>query len=66
MNGSIRLLNAEKRFGFIKSTVTGVEYFFHGSALKNCQFDELEVNDEVTFEDTEGTKGPRAEDVYKV
>ena len=63
MIGTIKKLTPEKGFGFIKGD-NGVEYFFHSSALRNARFNGLVVGQEVTFEDAEGTKGPRAEDVY--
>ena len=63
MTGTIKTLLTEKGCGFIKGE-DGVDYFFHRSALKNVSFDELERGREVTFEDAEGEKGPRAEDVY--
>jgi CspA family cold shock protein len=70
MTGTIERLLMDKGFGFIKSTEptgakgSGVEYFFHRSAVKNAKFEDLTKGQEVTFEDSEGTKGPRAEDVY--
>lgn len=63
MNGTIKKVSTEKGFGFIKGE-NGIEYFFHSSAVKNKNFTELREGDEVTFEDSEGAKGPRAEDVY--
>ena len=63
MTGTVQTLVSEKGYGFIR-TADGREWFFHRSALKNVQIDELEVGREVTFEDAEGAKGPRAEDVY--
>ena len=63
MNGTVVRLMREKSFGFIKGD-NKVEYFFHKSALKNCRFEELGEGQEVTFEDADGEKGPRAEDVY--
>ena len=63
MKGTIKKLLTEKGCGFIKGD-DRVEYFFHQSALKNAKFDELGEGQEVTFEDAEGSKGPRAEDVY--
>ena len=62
MTGKIKMVNAEKGFGFIAGE-DGVEYFFHRSALQNCQMEDLTKNRHVTFEPSEGTKGPRAEDV---
>jgi CspA family cold shock protein len=62
MTGVIKRLLSDKGCGFV--TAGRTDYFFHKSALKNIKFDELVEGQEVTFEATEGTKGPRAEDVY--
>ena len=63
MKGIVKTLNSEKGFGFIKGE-DGKEYFFHRSSLKNAPFDVLKKGQSVEFEDTENTKGPRAEDIY--
>lgn len=63
MNGTVIRKIQDKGFGFIKDD-KGKEYFFHFSALKNIKFDNLIEGQEVTFEDAEGQKGPRAEDIY--
>lgn len=63
MTGTIKNVNTEKGFGFIMGE-DGKEYFFHLSALKNVQITSLQKGQEVTFEDAEGAKGPRAEDIY--
>jgi len=63
MTGRIKNVNKEKGFGFILGE-DGKEYFMHRSALKNAQFEALERGQDVTFEETEGQKGPRAEDIY--
>jgi cold shock protein len=63
MQGIIKRLVKDKGFGFIADS-KGTEFFFHQSALKNIKFDELEVGQEVEFEDVDSTKGLRAEDVY--
>ncbi|MCR4301835.1 MAG: cold shock domain-containing protein [Sulfuricaulis sp.] len=41
MNGVIKKLVKDKRFGFIKGE-DGKEYFFHQSVLKNVRYEELE------------------------
>jgi cold shock CspA family protein len=63
MTGRIVRLVAEKGYGFIRAD-DNREYFFHRSGLKNCQFDDLTIGKEVTFEDAESDKGLRAEDIY--
>lgn len=63
MTGTIKKLVKEKKFGFIRGT-GGQEYFFHSSGLKNARFDDLREGQEVEFEDSEGSKGPRAEDIF--
>lgn len=56
-DGTIKRLTA-KGFGFIQAT-DGEEYFFHHSAV--ADFDALREGQKVTFEKTDGPKGPRAE-----
>ena len=63
MTGTIKRIVKEKGFGFIKGDGP-TEYFFHHSALKNAKMEDLREGVEVTFEDNEGSKGPRAEDIY--
>ena len=63
MNGVIKRLVKDKKFGFILGS-DKKEYFFHSSALKNTHFEDLGEGQEVTFEDSEGEKGLRAEDVF--
>ena len=63
MNGTIVRIVSEKGFGFIRSNDSGVEYFFHRSAVKAGTFERLERGQKVTFEGGDGPKGPRAEDV---
>lgn len=63
MQGTVKNVNIDKGFCFIKGE-DGKEYFCHRSALKNAKIEDLDRGREVTFEDAEGPKGPRAEDVY--
>lgn len=64
MTGTVIRIIADKGFGFIKGE-DGKEYFFHYTGLKNIQFDELTVGREIiAFEEVEGKKGLRAEDIY--
>jgi len=63
MIGTIKIIHADKGYGFITAEDKR-DYFFHRSALKNCQLADLEPGVEVTFEETDTKNGPRAEDVY--
>jgi CspA family cold shock protein len=63
MTGTVKIKLTEKRCGFIVGS-DNKEYFFHESALKNISYDDLKKGQEVEFEDAEGERGPRAEDVF--
>jgi len=60
--GTICRLVLDKGFGFLRGT-DGIEYFFHRSAV--ADFVMLSDGDAVTFEATQGPKGPRAEHVAR-
>jgi cold shock protein len=62
MNGKVKRLVAEKGFGFVLGQ-DGQEYFFHQSACVGTKFDSLREGQAVTFETSQGPKGPRAENV---
>ena len=59
--GTIKRLT-DKGFGFI-DTGSGKDVFFHMSALDGVRYDDLREGQAVTFEEGEGPKGPRAENV---
>lgn len=63
MNGTIKTLQTEKKFGFIKLEDGGKDVFFHASALQNAQFDDLREGMAVSFDVEESEKGPRAVNV---
>ena len=56
--GTVKFFNDAKGFGFIKSE-NGNEVFVHSTGL----LDKVRENDNVTFEVTEGKKGPSAVNV---
>ncbi len=62
--GKIKRLT-DKGFGFI-STGSGTDVFFHKSALQDVEYEQLSEGQTVTFDDGEGPKGPRAENVRVV
>lgn len=65
MKGTVKNVNTEKGFGFIKGE-DGNEYFFHRSALpRDVQIESLSRGESVVFEVSEGPKGPRAENVER-
>ncbi|HEY4800431.1 MAG TPA: cold shock domain-containing protein [Bacteroidia bacterium] len=56
--GTVKFFNEAKGFGFIK-TESGKEVFVHSTGL----VDKIRENDQVTFDITEGKKGPNAVNV---
>ena len=64
MTGTIKTLTG-KGFGFIARPGETKDLFFHSSALQGVAFDELKVGDAVTFELTQGEKGPAATNVAR-
>ena len=64
MKGIVKTLNP-KGFGFISREGEAKDLFFHSSELVGVTFDELRAGDEVTFEITQGEKGPAATNVAR-
>ncbi|PIR69737.1 MAG: cold-shock protein [Candidatus Niyogibacteria bacterium CG10_big_fil_rev_8_21_14_0_10_46_36] len=56
----------DRGFGFIAREGEEKDLFFHSSELQNVQFNELKEGDKVTFEVTDGPKGPSATKVNRV
>jgi len=63
-NGKVKWFNAEKGYGFIESE-DGTDVFVHYSAIEMEGYKTLEEGAEVTFEVSEGAKGPQASNVQK-
>ncbi len=59
--GKIKFFNEDKGYGFISDASSSQEFFVHVSDL----VEQVEKDDEVTFELTEGPKGFNATDVRK-
>ncbi len=64
--GTISKLISDKGFGFISRDGEEKDLFFHTTEVKNVSFEELREGDKVTFEVSDGPKGPNATDVNKV
>ena len=60
MEGKVKFFNNIKGFGFIAGE-DGKEYFVHKSGLTEGTI--INENDEVTFEITQGDRGPKADKV---
>lgn len=59
-SGTVVKWMPDKGFGFIRGD-DGAEYFFHRSGVQDV--DRVQTLKSVTFVQTQGPKGPRAEDV---
>jgi CspA family cold shock protein len=59
--GKVKFFNEQKGFGFIVEDESKQEIFVHHSGL----VDKIRENDIVTYEVTEGRKGPNAVNVKK-
>ncbi len=56
----------DRGFGFISQEGAEKDLFFHANELQNAQFNDLREGDAVTFDVTEGPKGPSATNVNRV
>lgn len=61
--GTVKWFNSEKGFGFIAPDEGGPDVFVHYSEIDGTGFRTLEENQNVTFEITQGAKGPQASGV---
>jgi cold shock protein len=62
--GTIKRLT-DKGFGFI-DTGSGQDMFFHMSNVIDTTYDDLREGQKVSFDEGEGPKGPRAENVKPI
>lgn len=63
--GTVKWFNEAKGFGFIEQD-NGPDVFVHFSQIEGDGFKTLAENERVSFEVTEGQKGPQASGVRKI
>lgn len=61
--GTVKWFNAEKGYGFITPDGGGQDLFVHFSAIQSSGYRSLDEGQTVTFEVTQGQKGPQADQV---
>ena len=61
--GTVKWFNAEKGFGFIAPEDGSADVFAHYSNIATSGFRELQEGQKVSFDVTQGQKGPQAENI---
>jgi cold shock protein len=61
--GTVKWFNATKGFGFIQPDEGGPDVFAHQSNIMTQGYRELQEGQKVTFDITQGQKGPQAENI---
>ncbi len=64
-SGTVKWFNSEKGFGFIAQDGGGPDVFAHYSNISGNGYRELVEGEPVTFDVTQGQKGPQAENIVR-
>jgi CspA family cold shock protein len=64
-SGTVKWFNSEKGFGFIAQDGGGPDVFAHYSNISGNGYRELLEGEAVTFDVTQGQKGPQAENISR-
>lgn len=64
--GTVKWFNESKGFGFIAPADGGKDLFAHFKEIQGTGFKTLAENQQVTFEVTQGPKGPQASNIRSV
>ena len=64
--GTVKWFNATKGYGFITNSENGEDVFVHFSGIVADGYKTLEEGQSVTFDITEGNRGPQATNVVGV
>ena len=65
VEGTVKWFNDAKGFGFIEQD-NGPDVFVHFSQIQSSRFKTLAEGDRVSFDVTEGQKGPQSSNVQKL
>jgi CspA family cold shock protein len=66
IKGTVKWFNNEKGFGFITREDGGKDCFVHQTAIQGEGYRSLNEGDRVEFEETQGPKGPAAQNVVRI
>ena len=63
--GKVKWFSKVKGYGFIEKEGGGQDIFIHYSSIQGEGYKKLEQGEEITFEITQGEKGPQATQVVR-